>query len=254
VKAEDIAGGGITGLLFVLLFAALMVYFWFSARKKALLPLREIPAFTRLKRAIGLAVEAGKRLHLTLGSGRFNGLEGASAVIGLTILERFARVASVSDEPPVATSGDGVLAILSQDTLRKTYKAIGAESQYDPTYGQLSGLTPYGYAAGTLPMMLDEQVAATFFAGHFGPEMALIADTSERSDGIALAGSDSIPGQTVMYATAHETLIGEELYSAGAYLRAGPMHMASLRAQDVLRWVLILVIVIGAVLKFLKLI
>jgi len=244
----------LSGIVFVLLFISLMGYFWFLARKQDLQPAREIPAFAHLKRAIGLAIESGKRLHLTLGRGGINGLEGASAVIGLTMLESFARVASVSDKPPVATSGDGVLAILSQDTLRKTYKAIGAESQYDPTYGQLSGLTPYGYAAGTLPTMLDEQVAATIFAGHFGPEMALIADAVERGDGMALAGSNNIPGQAVMYATTHDPLIGEELYSAGAYLRAGPIHMASVRAQDVLRWVLILIIAGGAVLKFLKLI
>jgi hypothetical protein len=54
-----------------------------------------------------------------------------------------------------------------------------------------------------------------------------------------------------LYATAQEPLIGEELYAAGAYLQAGPLHISSLRAQDILRWVLAAIILGGAILKFL---
>jgi hypothetical protein len=46
-------------------------------------------------------------------------------------------------------------------------------------------------------------------------------------------------------------LLGEELYAAGAYLDAGPAHSASLRMQDILRWVVVAVIVIGAIFKLL---
>jgi hypothetical protein len=46
-------------------------------------------------------------------------------------------------------------------------------------------------------------------------------------------------------------LLGEELYAAGAYLGAGAAHTASLGMQDILRWVLVVIIVIGAILKLL---
>lgn len=253
MSVESLVSREFLGLLFVLVFLGLIVFFALSGRKKAYQPAREIPAFVRLRRAIGLAVEAGKRLHLTLGRGGLVGSEGAAAVIGLTVLERFARVASVSDRPPIASSGDGALAILSQDTLRKTFKTIGAEGQYDPSFGQLSGLTSMGYAAGTLPIFHDEQLAATVFAGHFGSEVALMTDAAVQNDVLALAGSDSLPAQAVMYATAEQPLIGEELYAAGAYLKAGNMHLASLRAQDILRWFLIVAIIVGSGLKLLGL-
>jgi len=45
-------------------------------------------------------------------------------------------------------------------------------------------------------------------------------------------------------------LVGEELYAAGAYLQAGPLHTASLRAQDTLRWIIVGIILLGALLKF----
>jgi hypothetical protein len=46
-------------------------------------------------------------------------------------------------------------------------------------------------------------------------------------------------------------LIGEELYAAGAYVGAGASHEASLNVQDILRWLIILAILAGSLLKFL---
>lgn len=250
----DLVTPGILGLGFVLVFFVLMIAFVVAGRRRAhraqpLAGLRSIPAFDRLVQAVGLAVEAGQRLHLSLGRGSLSGLQAASALVSLSVLDRIARDASVSDRPPVATSGEGALAILSQDVLRGTYRNMGIEDRFDPVSGQLTGLTAFSYAAGTLPIIFDQQVSANFIAGHFGAEVALIHDAAERSGGQTLAGSDNIPAQAVIYALAQEPLIGEELYAAGAYTLAGPLHVASLRAQDILRWVLILAILAGVVLK-----
>ena len=51
----------------------------------------------------------------------------------------------------------------------------------------------------------------------------------------------------------YQNLVGEEIYAAGAYVNAGPMHAASLQAQDVLRWLLVAVILGGTILKLLGL-
>lgn len=249
MNLSELFSPGLLGIIFIILFIGLMTGFAFARRSQPVRFLRTIPAFSRLARAIGLAVEAGSRLHVSLGRGELNGVEGGAALIGLTVLQRIARVASASDRPPVATSGTGTLTVLSQDTLRSTYHRMGAADQYEPTSGQLTGLTPFSYAAGVLPVIQDQQVSATFLAGHLGSEAALIADAGERSGSLTLAGSDQIQGQAVLYATAQELLIGEELFAAGAYMQAGPMHFASLRAQDVMRWVLIIVILAGLIAK-----
>jgi hypothetical protein len=239
------------GLGFVLLFLILMLVFTAVTLRRPEKVLREIPAFGNLRRAVGLSVEAGKRIHLSLGWGGLNGLPAASALLGLSILQRIARAASISDRPPVATSGEGTLTILSQDSLRGIYRNMGALSQFDPYSAQLTGVSPFSYAAGAMPVVFDQQVAANVLAGHFGSEVALITDAGERSGSPTLAGSDNIPAQAVLFAAAQDPLIGEELYAAGAYLQAGPVHVASLRAQDFLRWVIIALILAGAVLKFL---
>ena len=244
---------GLVGFIFVLIFFGVMVISMVAGRSRPGVNLRIIPAFSKLRRAIGLAVEQGSRLHISLGRGSVASTDSAAAFVGLSLLERLARSASTGDNPPVATSGEPTLAILSQDTLKKTYHRIGLNEQYDPTAGQLAGMTPFSYAAATLGLAADEKTGANILLGSFGTEVALIADAGERSDNLTLAGTDNLPAQAILYATAHEPLIGEEVYAAGAYVNAGPMHAASLQAQDVLRWLLVAAILIGTILKLLGL-
>lgn len=241
------------GPLFLLLFFGLIVVFAFAGRNRPGRNLREIPAFLRLRRAVGLAVEAGTRLHISLGAGGVSGAQGAPALAGLTMLERIARAASISDKPPIATSGEGVVGILSQDTLHNASRAMGNEGQSSRLLGQIAGLTPLSYAAGAMAVIHEENPSANVLVGHFGPEVALINDAAERAHGMVIAGSDHIPSQAVLYAAAQEPLIGEELFAGGAYLGAGAAHTASLRAQDIIRWLLITAILGGAAAKLLGL-
>jgi hypothetical protein len=99
-----------------------------------------------------------------------------------------------------------------------------------------------------------ENVSVNILVGHFGPEVALIADASERDNATIIGASDNIAGQAVLFANTQDALIGEELFSTGAYLGAGASHAASLTVQDILRWLVILALLGGAVAKFLRII
>ena len=235
------------GLIFVIVFFGLMLALVIVGRSRPVGQFREISAFTRLKRAIGLAVEAGSRLHLSIGRGWLTGPQSAVAFVGLTAADRIARSATVSDRPPVVTSGEGTITVLSQESLWGAAQAVGAE--FDPLRGRLTGVTPFSYVAGALPVIYDEEVSANLLIGNFAAEVALLNEAGERTGSLTISGTDNISGQAVLYATAEEPLIGEETYASGAYLGAGALHIASVRAQDILRWVIILLIMAGAVLK-----
>src|SRR5215211_5758198 len=160
----------------LLVFAAVLFVALTLWRRRTPASLRLIEAYERLNRAVGLAVENGTRLHISLGRGNFFTARGGSALAGLALLRRLAERTSVSDRPPVVTSGDASLAILSQDTLQAGYYAAGAQDQYRFTTGRLTGLTPFSYAAGALSTIHDENVSANIFIGDFGSESALLAE------------------------------------------------------------------------------
>ena len=239
------------GIALIVLAAGLIFIFALPRRKPVARALRPIPAIKRLRRAIGLAVEDGKRLHVSLGSASIVSPQSASTLAGLATLERIAQISVISDRPPVATSGEGSVALLSQDTLRGVYRAGNAMDQFDPDRGRLAGTDPLSYVAGAIPVIRREQVSTNILVGNFGPEVGLLCESAEHANAFTLAASDSLPAQAVMYAVAEETLIGEELFALPAYLQAGPAHQASLRAQDILRLVVIAGLILGAILRFL---
>ena len=131
--------------------------------------------------------------------------------------------------------------------------SVSPDREVDPTGGRITGLTPFSYAAGVIPVIHDEQVSTNILLGHFGPEVALLTEAGERVGSLTIAGSDQVATQAVLYAAAQEPLVGEEVFASGAYMGAPPAHVASLRVQDVFRWVLIAVILLGALARLVRL-
>lgn len=237
---------GLEGLIVLGVFIALMVGF-LAASQRWPGHFRRIPAFEELNRAIERAVEAGERVHVSLGTGSVIGPESAPALVGLAALTRIARATSMSDRPVVVTAGDGAMAILAQDTLRTTYQEVGASELYEPTSGRLLGATPLSYAAGLPAVLAYEQVSVHVLSGAYGFEAGLAADFGERARVFVIGGTDDVQAQALLYTVAQHPLIGEEVFASGAYLDVGAMHKASLRAQDVVRFGLIVLILLGVI-------
>ena len=237
----ELVGFGVVLLSAVLLLVLSILY------RKKFPTFREIPAFTRLRLAVGRVVEDGSRLHISLGHGALTTPQSASALAGLDLLRRLAYLTSSGDQPPIASSGDPLLSILAQDTLHAAAKS-SEQATFDLNAGRLPGLTPFSYAAGTIPIIHDENISANVLMGNFGAEAALLTDAAERQSTFMLAGSDNLTAQAVIYASAQEPLIGEEVFAAGAYVESNNMHAASLTVQDILRWLVIAAILIGSLL------
>lgn len=229
--------------------SAVMLLVFAILRRKSSPSFREIPAINRLHKAIGLAVEDGSRLHVSLGRGNLTSPQGAAGLAGLAALHNLADLTSTSDLTPIATSGEPNLTILSQDVMQASYQEATGGGLFDTSGARLTGLTPFSYASGTLPILRDEQISANIMLGNFGVEAGLIADAAARQNSFLLAASDNLPGQAVLYASAQEPLIGEELFAVSEYINHSPMHAASLTVQDILRWMLIAGILLGALLK-----
>lgn len=236
----------VAGLGFVLLATGMML--GLAAKRSKARHFREIRSFARVRQAIGLAVEEGGRLHISVGHGGVIAPQSASTLAALVFLRRAADLTSASDRPPIATAGESLTTLLADDLLRAAYRAAtGLPST--AVNGRLGGLTPFSYAAGTLPVIFDEFASANILLGHFGLEAALLTDATERKRASSIAGSDSLLAQAVLYATAEEPILGEDIYAASAYLNPAPIHLASLRTQDALRWLIILITILGALLK-----
>ena len=89
---------------------------------------------------------------------------------------------------------------------------------------------------GAEPARSEKMVDADFF--QFG-----------KGDLLQVAGSDALNTQAWMTATADQTLLGEELFSAGAYLTRRPAQIAALQVQDALRLAAVIASLVGILVK-----
>jgi hypothetical protein len=242
----------IIGLILVLITAALVLTLTVRQKRIPQVPVfRRIAAFNKFKNAVNSSVEDGTRIHVSLGNASLTQPSSASAFVSLTALRRIGQLSSAGDNPPIATSGDSVLAILSQDTLHQVARETHTKELYDPTHGALAGVTPLAYVSGALEQMQDPEIKTNVLIGNYGSEIGFLSSVSEENGAYTLAASDSLPAQAVLYATTEEPLIGEELFALPAYLHSSPVHSASLQVQDLLRGLVVLVILGGAILKLL---
>lgn len=236
---------------FVFLFAALIGVFLALGRQRGARPavFRPVEALQSLPATVGAAVETGRRLHISLGSGAIGETNTAATLAGLTVLDQISAAAVVSDKPPVVTSADGAAMFLAQDTLRNVYTRQNAQQRYDPAAARVAGLSPMSFGAALTALVKDESTAGTVLVGPVGPEAVLLAEAGSRAHLTTLAGSDNPAAQALLFAAADEPLVGEDLFAGGAYIGRLPAHVASLRAQDIMRILIGLAIVGGVLAK-----
>jgi len=242
----------LVGLLLVIISALFMLILAMVNRGREGRPrLRQIQPVQRMQKAIAQVVESGDRLHVSLGNAGMLESNNASTLAGLSALGCISRLSVMSDHPPFATSGESISALLGKNILHAGFREGNSLDLYDPDQARLTGITPFSYVGGMLPLMHDNEISANMLIGHFGPEIALVTEAAHRDRSFILGASDALQAQSVLFASTPDVLIGEEVFAIPAYLQAGPLHLSSLQTQDVLRWLLIVLMIGGAALKVL---
>ena len=115
---------------FLLAAIVLMIIFGLPRKKKKKagsekFTIRSIPALEEFATRQGYAIESGTRLHLSAGTADMNTQSAAATLLAVTNMEVLARNAAASDRPLVATTGDGVTALLLQSRLHAVYQRLG---------------------------------------------------------------------------------------------------------------------------------
>lgn len=242
----------LTGAFLLLLVPTVL---FFAARARAMLkagkpfPLRPIEAFTTLNKAMDAAAESGRPVHVSLGTGGIGDVTTAESMAALTLLDQLAHKAVLYDAHPLVTTADPTLLLAAQDRLRQAYVKGDFVAGYDASNVRLVAPDRTAYAAGTMALLRSEPLSGNVMLGAFGDEYLLIGETGARKYPTQVAGATDPSVLPFVLATTDRPLLGEEIFTAGAYLGNLPAHVGSLFAQDWARVLLILVIIIGVVVK-----
>jgi hypothetical protein len=231
-------------LLFLIMFLPALYLAGRRVQKGILPDLRPIPAFDVLRGVTARAIEAGRALHVSLGLGGITSDVTADSLTGLLVLEYLADQSAAAGVPPIVTLADPTLLPLAQDVTRRPYGVDREGAARAIRHVRWVAPEPAAYAASVMGILGSEGVDANVMVGTFGDEYLLMGEAANRR-GITHVGGASDPNVLpFIFATADETLMGEDIYAAGAYLSDKSWHIGSLLAQDFMRWVIVTVIIV----------
>ncbi len=237
---------------------AAFVYFLWRAHLDRTLRLRPIAAYEALKNLLARASEAGKPVHISIGVAGAGTKATVDTMAGLYALEFLADRAAVSAIPPVVTVSDPTALPVAQDQLRRAYLRQGYPEEYDQRQVRMIAPVVNGeniaYGAGVMDVLAHERVMANVMIGAFGDEFLLMSETGAQQELLQVGGTSTTEVLPFVYTTISHPLIGEDIYAAGAYLGAKRSHIASLLAQDMVRGILVILVLLLILIRTLGLI
>lgn len=239
-------------IIFLLIFVVALYYFTLRVRNGKVPTLRRIQAFETLKGLPGRAIEAGGDLHLSLGSGSVVNETTSDSLAGLTVLNYVAEQAATTGVSPTISMADPMVMLLAQNILRAAHAEETERAEEVYRRVQWVAPQPAAYAAGVMGLLATDQVEANVMVGNFGDEYLLMGETAARKGIVQVGGASNPDTLPFVYVSSREALLGEEIYAAGAYLQNRPAHLASLVAQDTMRWLIGLFILGGIVIATLS--
>jgi hypothetical protein len=236
-------------LLFLIVFLPILYLSGRRVQRGTFPDLRPISAFDRLRGVTARAIETGRAVHISLGHGGISGDAMADSLAGISALEYLADQSAAAGVPSIVTLADPTLLPVAQDVVRRPYGTDQEEASKAIRHTRWIGPEPAAYAAGVMGVLGTEAIDANVMIGYFGDEYLLMGEAADRRHVTHIGGASDPNVVPFVFATANETLIGEDMYAAGAYLAQKPWHIGSLLAQDFVRWAIVLVIVVLIAIK-----
>jgi hypothetical protein len=241
----------VLSVIVIVVFLLLFFVAWAGLERGRKLNLRFLPPIKKVRGAIAQSVETGKTVHYSPGTGGLNGRQGtAEALNGVTTFAAVSQIAARSKSYLYATGNDALVTLMANDTAQAEYSRAGRIEDYNPTNVQfVTQQDNLPYMAGVAAFLGEENPTANIMIGRFGSEYILAGDVASKKAVEQVVGStqpEAIP--LMLLSAGHQnTLIGEEVYAAPAYLAGEPAQTAALQAQDIIRVLLIIAMLAGII-------
>ncbi len=215
--------------LLILLIISVVFFVIVSHAKRKDLFIRRIPGLDAIDEAVGRATEMGKPVVYVPGIGSMSGVETIASIF---ILSEVSKKIAQYDTTIKIPHFDPIVFTVAKETVKQAYTEAGRPDSYREDCNMFITQDQFAYAAAVDGMITREKPAACFFLGHFMAESLLLAEVGSSVGAIQIAGT-ATDHQLPFFITACDyTLIGEELYAAGAYLSREPMLVSVLKVQD----------------------
>ena len=237
---------GRTSVLILVAFccASILIYISIARRKMGKVFVRRLPALDAFDEAIGRATEMGKSVLYIAGG---LDIDDPQTVASMNILARVAEKVATYGTRLLMPCCRAMQMSMARETVKEAYLRVGKPDDYREEDIRYLTDDQFGFVAGVDGIMMRERPAANFYLGAFYAESLILAETGFSTGAIQIAGTAMIDQLPFFVAACDYTLIGEELYAAGASLSQDAVQLGTIKGQDVAKALFVMIIIAGIV-------
>lgn len=240
----------VNALILFLFFCVVVLLFIRRARTDKHLTIRRIAGLNAIDEAVGRATELGKKVLYIPG---IMSIDENQTIASLAVLSHVARMTARYSTDLDVPNKDPLTFASARETVKEAYTHEGRPDLYNESMVHYVTYDQFAYTAAVSGKMVRERPGANFLIGSFYAESLLLAETGQASGAIQIAGTAEVAQLPFFVCACDYTLIGEELYAAGAYLSRQPAMLGSIKGQDWTKAAVGIAIVLGVILETLNL-
>lgn len=227
----------------VILFATVFVVLQRARAGLSIPPIRKIPGLEAIDEAIGRSTEMGKPVHYSPGMSSF----GPELYAGLATLSYVAKIAAQYDTKLIVTVRRPQVHPVAAEIVKQAYLEAGRPDAYNPDDIRYVSDWQFSYTAAVLGIIQREKPAANLMIGYWMAEALVLAEAGSEAGCIQIGANTNVFQIHFFIVACDYTLIGEELFAASAYLSKDPMLTGTVVAQDIMKILFGILIIIGTV-------
>jgi len=204
--------------------------------------IRRLPAFDAIEEAVGRAVEQGRPVLSTYS---FKDQFDAPTIVGLETIRYISKLTVEKGGEMLVGAGAARTLPVALENYRLGCLEAGSPEVYQESNVYFFTAQQWAYTSGIMGLMERENPGACIFMGPFLVEGIHLGINSRRIKTMSIAGNTSYSMGAFMFVTMDYVLLGEELFAAGAYMTEDTSNISGLAAEDIMKWVLGAILVIG---------
>jgi len=236
-----IAKGKSSLLLFFIVFCVALYYYYQRAKAGKEIYIRRIAGLDAIDEAVGRCTEMGKPVHYTFGTGALD----TNVLASFDVLKYTAERAADMDTEIIVSNCLPETQLMTEEIVKQAFVHEGKADKYNMDNIRFLSDSQNSYVAGIYGIFMRERPGANLMLGPFYAESMLIAEVGQIIGAIQIGGTGRTIQVPFFVAACDYTLIGEELFAAGAYISRNPFQLAALMAEEVGKYLVVVLIIIG---------
>lgn len=211
---------------------------------------RRLAAVDAFRTSQSVSIEQGRLRQILLGDQLWTSAYPGLGLHALTILPKLLDVESAVDGGLSLSAGEGSLAVFARQIIEGRYTdGFSTALSSSGVRSMMPGVTPLSLTAGMLSELSAHPHGSLGLLGHLSPSVLLLAETVHHQKGHVFGAGGSLSAQAVLFPVLQDLLLGETVYMLPGLIDPDAGHQAGWLTEDILRFLLICGLIVGAVLK-----